>query len=69
MNLEIVSRPKTRDMQLVEIERGIDLATFLREEYGAGRKLAEIAADLQRDTGTISRWMAHFGIPTRRRAA
>lgn len=56
-------------MQLVEIQRGISLPDYLREEYGKGRKLSEIATSLDLDTGTVSRWMAHFGIPTRRSAA
>lgn len=57
-------------MQLVEMQHGIDLAKYLRTQYAdEGRKLSEIAENLDLDTGTVSRWMAHFGIPTRRRAA
>lgn len=68
MNLDLVSRPKTRAMQLVEFQRGISLPDFLRTEYEKGRKQSEIAADLKVDIGTVSRWMAHFGIPTSRTA-
>jgi hypothetical protein len=53
-------------MQLVEIEHGIDLPVYLREQYASGLKLSQIGAALKVDTGTISRWMAHFGIATRR---
>lgn len=69
MDLQVVSRPKTRAMQLVEMQHGIDLAKYLRTQYAEGRKLSEIATALDLDTGTVSRWMAHFGIPTRRKVA
>jgi hypothetical protein len=70
MNLEVVFRPKTRAMQLLEIQRGIDLSAYLQEEYVTkGRKQSAIASDLGVDIGTVSRWMAHFGLPTRRSAA
>lgn len=61
---------RTRHMQLVELRLAINLPVYLRDQYVTrGRKLAEIATDLDVDTGTVSRWMAHFGIPTRRSAA
>ncbi len=70
VSLELVFRPKTRAMQLVEMQRGIDLPEYLVREYiEEGRKQREIAADLGVDIGTVSRWMAYFGISTRRRVA
>jgi len=63
---ELASAPRTRDQAEVEATRGIDLPEYLRTEYhDRGRRLADIAADLDRDTGTISRWMAQFGIARR----
>lgn len=61
MELDIVSRPKTRAMQLVEFQRGIDLGAYLRVEYvEKGRLLKDIAADLGVDIATVSRWKDHF---------
>lgn len=61
MDLDIVSRPKTRAMQLVEIRRGIDLEVFLRDQYVTqGRLLKDIAEELGVDIGTVSRWKDHF---------
>lgn len=62
----LASPAKTRAQQVVEETRGIDLPAFLDEQYhGRGRRLADIASDLDVDTGTISRWMSQFGIARR----
>lgn len=48
-------------MQLVELQRGIDLQTYLADEYVTkGRLLKDIASDLGVDIGTVSRWKDHF---------
>jgi hypothetical protein len=66
VDLEVVARTKTRAMQLAEIRLGRDLRGYLIEEYiEKGRRLRDIADDLECDTGTVSRWMVHFGISTR----
>lgn len=57
---------KTRAMQLVELERGIELTAYLREQYHKnGLRLTDIADALGVDTGTVSRWMVTLGIPRR----
>ena len=56
----------TRAMQLIEIDLGESLETFLRRRYlDEGRTTVEIAEELNVNSGTVSRWMAHFGIPAR----
>lgn len=48
-------------MQLVELRKGIDLADYLQTEFvERGRLLKDIAADLDVDIGTVSRWKDHF---------
>jgi len=48
-------------MQLVELQRGIDLQAFLQDHYVVrGRLLKDIAAELGVDIGTVSRWKDHF---------
>jgi hypothetical protein len=65
-NFAIPTREKTRAMRLVEAEKGVELVSYLTEQYhDRGLRLADIAAALDLDTGTVSRWMAHFGIETR----
>lgn len=55
-------------MQLIELRLGEPLQVFLGREYTTkGRRLRDIATDLGVDTGTVSRWMAHFGVQTRTR--
>lgn len=50
-------------MQLLELQKGIDLGDYLREQYvERGRLLKDIAADLGVDIGTVSRWKDHFGL-------
>lgn len=50
-------------MQLVELKLGIDLRAYLNEHYVVrGRLLKDIAADLDVDIGTVSRWKDHFGL-------
>ena len=50
-------------MQLVELKLGIELGTYLREEFVAkGRLLKDIAKDLDVDLGTVSRWKDAFGL-------
>lgn len=62
----LVSRPKTRAQIEVEAAHGIDLPEYLQREYHDRlRRLSDIAADLDLDTGTISRWMDQFGIARR----
>lgn len=63
---DFAPRPKTRAQLLVERTHQIDLPTYLQVEYhDRNRRLADIGADLGYDTGTISRWMDHFGIERR----
>lgn len=48
-------------MQLVELRLGIDLGEYLQEHYvERGRLLKDIAADLDVDIGTVSRWKDTF---------
>lgn len=62
----LATRPKTRAMELAEFQHGIELGAYLTEEYhGKNRRLADIAADLDVDTGTVSRWMDRLGISRR----
>lgn len=52
---------KTRAMQLVELKLGIDLEAYLRENFvSRGRLLKDIAADLDVDIATVSRWKDTF---------
>jgi len=65
---------KTRAMQIVERDIEEDLEVYLRRRYDIdGANTLQIAADLGVNPGTVSRWMAHFGIEARllgpRRAA
>lgn len=65
-NFASPTREKTRAMRLVEAEKGIELEAYLTEQYHErGLRLADIATSLDVDTGTVSRWMAWFGIGTR----
>lgn len=53
-------------MQAIEqrLERPLD--EWLREEYvDKGRTTIDLAEELGVNTGSISRWLAHFGIPAR----
>jgi hypothetical protein len=60
------ARPMTRGMQLVEAQLGESLEEFLRRRYETeGRTTVEIATELGLNNGTISRWLAHFGIQAR----
>ena len=48
-------------MQLVELRMGIDLEAYLREHFVARRRfLKDIAAELDVDIATVSRWKDHF---------
>jgi hypothetical protein len=50
-------------MQLVEIQRGIEIEAYLREHFVTkGELLRDIAADLKLDIATVSRWKDHFGL-------
>lgn len=65
---------KTRAMQLIERRIEEDLEAFLRRRYETeGANTLEIGTELGVNPGTVSRWMAHFGIEARllgpRRAA
>jgi DNA-binding NarL/FixJ family response regulator len=56
----------TRAMQVIEQQLGEPLEGFLRRRYEVeGRTTVEIAEELDVNSGTVSRWMAHFGIPAR----
>lgn len=63
-----VARIKTRDMQLIEIERGRPIEDLLRELY-VERELTveEVGAELGISMGAVSRWLALMGIPARHR--
>lgn len=51
---------------MIEQQLGQPLEDFLRGRYiDEGRTTVEIAAELNVNSGTISRWMAHFDIPAR----
>ena len=55
-------------MQLLEAQHGRPMGELLRDLYeDQGLGVEEIGARLQLTKGTVSRWLAHFGIPTRRR--
>jgi DNA-binding MarR family transcriptional regulator len=57
-------------MQLVEIQRGIDLQAYLTAEFTEkGRLLKDIADELGVDIGTVSRWKDHFGLERRAEAS
>jgi transposase len=54
-------------MQLLEAEHRRPIDQLLRDLYeGEGLNVDEIAARLRLTKGTVSRWMARFGIATRR---
>lgn len=57
---------RTKAMQVIEHQLGEPLEAFLRRRYlEEGRTTVEIAVELNVNNGTVSRWMAHFGIPAR----
>lgn len=57
---------KTRAMQVIEFRLGEPLEQFLRRRYiDEDRTTVEIAEELDVNSGTVSRWMAHFSIPAR----
>ena len=54
-------------MQLIEAEHGLPIEQLLRALYVDEELGVEQIADRLRLTkGTVSRWMARFGIPARR---
>jgi transposase len=58
---------RTREMQLLEAEHGRPMDELLRSLYvDEGLGVEEIANRLRLTKGTVSRWMARFGIPARR---
>ena len=57
---------RTKAMQVIEHDLGEPLEVYLRRRYlDEGLTTVEIAAALNVNNGTVSRWMAHFGIPAR----
>lgn len=57
---------KTRAMQVIEHRLDEPLEAFLRRRYiDEDRTTVEIAEELDVNSGTVSRWMAHFDIPAR----
>ncbi len=53
-------------MRRIEARRGIDLEAFLRRRYETELATQEqIAAELEVDVSTVSKWMTRFGIETR----
>jgi hypothetical protein len=57
---------RTKAMQVIEHQLGEPLEVYLRRQYlDEWLTTAEIAAALNVNNGTVSRWMAHFGIPAR----
>jgi hypothetical protein len=57
---------RTKAMQVIEHDLGEPLELYLRRRYlDEGLTTVEIAAALNVNNGTVSRWMAHFGIPAR----
>lgn len=56
----------TRGMLIVEARLGESLESYLRRRYeDNGLTTSQIAAELGLNNGTISRWLAHFGIEAR----
>ncbi len=56
----------TRGMLIIESRLGESLEAFLRRRYEVdGRTTTQIAHELNVNNGTISRWLAHFGIEAR----
>lgn len=54
-------------MQLLEAEHGRPIDELLRALYlDEGLGVEDVAERLGLTKGTVSRWLAHFGIPTRR---
>lgn len=61
-----VSLPKTRGMLLIEGRLGRPLELYLEERYlRDGLTTVQIAAELNVNSGTVSRWMAQLGIEAR----
>jgi transcriptional regulator of acetoin/glycerol metabolism len=57
---------KTKAMQVVEQQIGEPIEDYLRRRYEGDRWTTdEIARELGLNNGTVSRWMAHFGIAAR----
>lgn len=57
---------KSRGMQLVEQRTGRPIDVTLRELYlDQGLTVDAVAETLGITKGTVSRWLAHFGIRTR----
>jgi hypothetical protein len=56
----------TAKMRRVEQATGQPIRVYLMDAYLVrGQSTTEIAADTDTDKGTISRWLARFGIPAR----
>lgn len=67
MTQQVVFR--TREMQRLEARLGKPMDEILRDLYiEQGMTLVEVGAALGITAGAVSRWLAHFGIETRRRA-
>lgn len=49
-------------MQRAEHQLGQPLEVWMAARYDGGATQAEIASDLNVDTGTVSRWMSQLGI-------
>ncbi len=60
---------KSHAQQRLEARLGRDLGAYFTEQVAAGRSQAEIAAALDVDYSTVSRWMRQYGVATRRRRA
>jgi hypothetical protein len=57
-------------MQLVELQRDIEIESYLREHFvERGELLKDIAADLKLDIATVSRWKDHFRLERTQPAA
>lgn len=57
---------RTKAMQVIEQRLGEPLEVYLRRRYlDEGLTTVEIAAALDVNNGTVSRWLAHFDIPAR----
>lgn len=57
---------KTRQMQILEAERGRPIEELIQELYvEKGLTMEAAAAELGLDTSTLSRWMVTLGIPAR----
>lgn len=58
--------PTTNGMRVVELQTGLTIRAFLEDAYLVRRRsLSEIAAEIDVDPATVSRWLRAHGIQAR----